>query len=298
MANETTTTTADDTVLTVLSRALIEEVRPLVLPYKSFHMAADPISTGRVVQVPKITDPGAAAPIAEATDATNTAISTSSAQVTAAEQAIMATPTDVLAEASPLDAFEWVRGVLVRSLAERLGDQFCALYAGFSNVTGASGSDLTLAQFIAAVGALANRDVPGPYTAVFHPQQVLDLRAGSGNSPGGILPGPGANLTGMEFVASPNFRQSIMDSVQREAYAGSLLGVDIWQTTSVTLANNGADRAGAIFGPQAIVYHQLRDFRVETQRDASLRATEFVATYNLGVAEAEDTFGQSVITDA
>jgi hypothetical protein len=290
MANETTTTTANDTVITALHRALMEELRPLVLPFKSLFMQADPFGAGRTVQIAKITDPGAAAAINEATDASNTAIGTDVVTVTASEQAIMATPTDVLSEASEFDAYEWVREVLVRSLAERLNDQFCGLLGGFSNVTGTSGSPLTLTQFIQAVSALAQRDVPGPYTAILHPVQVFHLQTATG----GILSGPNNS----NFLANPQLKQSLMDSVQREAYAGSLMGVDIWQTSSVPTANAGADRAGAVAAKDAIVWHQLRDFRVELQRDASLRATEIVASYNLGVAEADDTRGQSVITKA
>lgn len=298
MANETTTTTANDTVVTVLHGSLIEELRPNVLPYKSFHTQADPVSKGRVVQFADITDPGAAAAINEATDASNTAVATGGVTVTASEQAIMATPTDVLSESSVFDAFQWVRGALARSYAERIGDIFCALYAAFSNVTGSSGTDFTLAQFLAAVSALSGREVNGTYTCVLHPQQVLDLRAGSGNTPGGILPGPAANLTGNEFLGSAAFNQTIMTSVQRRAYIGELFDVDIWATTSVTTANNGADRAGAVFGADAIGWHELRDMRVELQRDASLRASEIVVSGNIGAAELADTKGQSIITDA
>jgi hypothetical protein len=294
----TDTTSADDTVVTVLHRGLVEEVRPLTIPFKSFYMQADPYSTGRTVQIPTITDPGPAVAATEGTDITATAIATGNAQVVATEQALMATPTDVLEEASPFEAFSWVRETLGRSLAERLNDQFAALLAAYANVSGTTTVDLSLQQFIGAVGALSGRDARGPYHAVLHPQQVLDLRAGSGNTPGGIIPGPAANLTGLDFTASPNFRQSIMNSIQREAYAGDLLGVDIWQTSSVITANAGADRAGAVFAEEAGAWHELRGFRVESQRDASLRATELVASYNLGVIEVLDTFGQSIITDA
>lgn len=300
MANETTTTTANDTVVTVLHRALLEEARPLVLPFKSWYIQCDPFVTGRVVQIPQVTDPGAAAAINEATDAANTAIGTDPFTITATEQAIMATPTDVLSEASPFDPMNWVRDVLGRSLAERLNDQFAGLLPNYSNTTGVSGSDFTLAQFIAAVGALSGRDARGPYRGCFHPQQVLDLRSGSGNTPGGIIPADTTTATyyARDYLSNPNFNESVMESLQREAYAGQLLGVDIWQTSSVVTANNGADRAGAIFAEEAGAWHQIRDFRVESQRDASLRATELVASYNLGVGEVIDAFGQSVVTDA
>jgi hypothetical protein len=39
------------------------------------------------------------------------------------------------------------------------------------------------------------------------------------------------------------------------------------------------------------------DFKVETQRDASLRGTEIVASITYGVGVLKDTYGVSVKTD-
>jgi hypothetical protein len=40
------------------------------------------------------------------------------------------------------------------------------------------------------------------------------------------------------------------------------------------------------------------DFKIETQRDASLRATEIVATVTYGTGVVKDDYGCQVTTDA
>ncbi|HUS91406.1 MAG TPA: hypothetical protein VM695_06120, partial [Phycisphaerae bacterium] len=69
-------------------------------------------------------------------------------------------------------------------------------------------------------------------------------------------------------------------------------------TTEVDTANSGADRAGAMFVPEAMTLVQLRPLRVEYQRDAAARTTEVVATNVYGVGENVDTHGVPIITDA
>jgi len=298
LANETDTSSANDLYVTVLHQAVLEERRPLQVPWRQFHTKADPIGRGITAQFPIQDDPAAAVALTESTDATNTQLTTSNQQATATEQGIMATVTDRLAAVSVVDAYPHFEGVLGRSYEERVLDIFAGLYDNFTGITGTSGADLTLVQFLAAVTALAGRDVPGPYYSVLHTQQVLDLRSGSGNTPGGILPGFAASQTGMEFLASPNFQQTVMNDINRSAYAGSILNVDVWQTTAVVTMANGADRGGGIFNKDAIGYHELWDQKVELQRDASLRATEIVVTGCLGAVEIDDNRGQTIQTDA
>ena len=145
-----------------------------------------------------------------------------------------------------------------------------------------------------AVAALAGRDVPGPYWGVLHPQQILDLQAGSGNTPGGVL----TSLSSMSpYFGNDGFDAGGILKFQRDN-AYNLFDVSIWSTSSVVTANAGADRAGGIFNKEAIGFHELWDMRTEMQRDASLRATEIVVTGCIGAVEVDDNRGQSVITDA
>lgn len=295
MANETTTTSANDVFVTVLHQAVLEERRPLEIPWRMFHTKADPVGRGITAQFAIQDDPGAAAALTEGTDASNTQLTTSAQSATATEQGIMATVTDRLAAVSIVDAYDHFGGVLARSYQERMNDIFCSFYDDFSNTTGSTGLDLTVIQFTTAVAALAGRDVPGPYWGVLHPQQLLDLAVGSGNTPGGVLT---SLSSASPYYGNPNADVDGVMKFQRGPGPYSLFDVDFWVTSSVVTANAGADRAGAIFNKEAIGYHELWDMRTELQRDASLRATEVVVTGCIGAIEVDDNRGQSVITDA
>jgi hypothetical protein len=229
----------------------------------------------------------------------NVALSTGVGSATAAVKGTLATVTDLLQAVMVTDAVDHFAAVLGRTVAERVETDAAALYGGFTNTSGTSNSDLTLAQFIAAIGALEGRDVADNLVATLHPQQVLDLRSGSGNTPGGIMPGFAASQTGMEFLANPNFNQSIMTDLSTPSgYVGQLLGVDVYETSAVATANTNADRAGAIWARgEALGFYELWDVRVEMHRDITM-GTQVAATAAYGVTEIDDSRGQTIITDA
>jgi hypothetical protein len=86
----------------------------------------------------------------------------------------------------------------------------------------------------------------------------------------------------------------------------SFRGAQVWSSGLTDTANAGADVAGACFVPSTPANDSMaalgicwkRLFRLETDRDISLRATEYVSTMRVGVAELEDKAGTSIITDA
>jgi hypothetical protein len=285
MAAETTTTSFNDTFATVVGAFILEEARPQMPSLALNDVQALP--SGITFQWPILDDEGPAIALTEGTDASNNELTTGAATATATEQGLMATVTDRLQSASLADAMQAAAATLGRSVGERIEDLFCALYDDFSNVTGTTTADLTVAQFLAAISALEQRDAPGPYVAVLHPVQVGDLRTGI------------QATSNQHYAANPN--SSVDEPMEggKPAPATSLFGVPIYTTNSVVTANAGADRAGAIFSKgQAIgaAYQWLP--RTELQRDASLRATEIVATACIGTVELRDAFGQSIVTDA
>ena len=83
----------------------------------------------------------------------------------------------------------------------------------------------------------------------------------------------------------------------RNAYVGQIGGIDIYESANVTI--DGSDDAkGAVFVPEALAIAMKRDFNLETQRDASLRAFELNATAIYGVGELDDDYGVELLFDA
>ena len=66
------------------------------------------------------------------------------------------------------------------------------------------------------------------------------------------------------------------------------------------MANTGTagDYKGGIFHKDALALAMMQDIKIETQRDASLRADEIVATAVYGVGELHDSYGVELHFDS
>jgi hypothetical protein len=299
MAGETTTTTLDDIRYgPYIHEKVFESFHPYNVSWDLFYSAgpAPAISMRFTVQ----DDEGVGAAFTEATDNTTyTAISTTGQTATAGTGGMLALLTDEAAAASVVDAMRLVAAELGKAVAELIESDHSALYDNFSNTTGTSGSDLTLAQWYEAGAQFPSRDVTGALVAVLHPQQVLDLQSGSGNTPGGILPG-GTGQTSNLFLANPQLPQNIMNDLSSpNGFVGTLAGIQIFQTSLVSTMANGADRGGAIFvKDRALGRFEVWGPRVELERNASYPGTELVASARYGVVEIDDAAGETIQSDA
>lgn len=240
----------------------------------------------------------------QATDLSNTALDTNKVTLTASEYGVMRTITDNVLEDS-IPGIDWLRIVLndsARILMTALEYDVLALLDDFSNVQGSTGVDLTIAQLLAAQTGIRARGVRAPegVSYVLDDEQVLNVEtaliatstsmavyAGAADRIfGSPAPGPNNGMTNGHVL---NFR-----------------GSPVFATGLGPTANAGADVTGACFvhaGPgnndmAALGIVWKRMFRLETDRDISLRATEYVATMRAGVGELFDAAGTSIITDA
>ena len=241
-------------------------------------------SASNTVQVPKA-DKFTAADLTEGVEVANTALTTASITITAAEIGIQATVTDVL-EVSDIPA---AHGARLRQLGRALGDKMdvdiTALFSGFSSTVGSTTVNITLANLLEGIYTLEAADAAslGPLVAVLHPRQTADLR------------------TELEADAASIYT-SESDSALSKAnagYFGSWFGIDIFQSTNVPTANAAADYAGGLFvANYALGMVKKWDARVETLRWAPIRGFVLVATAMYGVGEVEDSAGVKVVTDA
>lgn len=283
--NATTTTTYDDVSYAAIITDEVKDalmavvVTPALLDF--YDLSGD---ASKAVKIPKA-DKFTAAAVAEGTELTNTALTSTSVTITASEIGIMATVTDVL-ELSDIPA---AHGARLRQLGRAIGDKLdvdiCALMDGFSTAVGATTVDITLANLLDAIYNLEVNDAAGlgSLVAVFHPRQTADLR------------------TELEADAGSLYTGKSDTSITKamSGYFGSWFGIDIFQSTNVPTANAGADRAGGIFvRDYALGMAQKYGARVETLRWAPIRGFVLVATSMYGVGEVEDSAGVEAVTDA
>lgn len=282
MANEVTSSTLAGLYSNIQQAALftMQErafMRPLIRNYnlvgqpgKAAHVGIYPtVSTGSLVT-------------GEGTDATNIAITATEKTYTATEVAALATLTDTARDSANDDTAASIGRVLGETLAKKVDEDIAALFTGFSNtVGGGSGTELTPDDILAAIAVLRNNSVTGPYVGVFHPYQTYNLRKVLANA--GAATVPSLSNLGNEVLTN--------------GYIGRIFGVDIFESAVVTGTSTGAF-VGAVMHPDALAFCLKKDLTLETQRDASLRATEIVASMTYAVGELFDVHGVAIMTDA
>jgi long-subunit fatty acid transport protein len=120
--------------------------------------------------------------------------------------------------------------------------------------------------------------VTGNIAAVLHPFVAYQLKA---------------NLT--NTFANPNGGDT-QNAAMINGYVGTIAGIDVYESANIGIDGEG-DSIGAVFAPEALAMALKRDFGIESQRDASLRAFELNATAAYGVAELDDSFGVRLTFD-
>jgi hypothetical protein len=292
---QTNTTTLDVWVPSeLISADILQEARPNMVVANLVQRQFLGAGQGKVweqTQLPTTT----AASVAEDADLTAVARTPAkTASITVGEVGLSTDVTDMALETSIVgDLAVWARAS-GRAIAQKIDGDLCALFAGLNSTgtgeVGTSGANITVADFIAAIYALELANAPGQKVCVLHPVQKMDLVTALTNS---------ANAAAVYGNLGELIREGrLPQGAPSAGFWGMLCGVPIYVTTEVDTANTGADRAGAMFVPEALTLVQLRPLRVEYQRDASARSTEVVATIAYGVGENVDTFGVPLITDA
>ncbi|MBI5233822.1 MAG: hypothetical protein HY880_05660 [Deltaproteobacteria bacterium] len=221
--------------------------------------------------------------LSEGVDASNTSVNTTSVPVTADEAGIMITVTDMLLESSSLGGLEPFARELGKALADKIDSDLLAEVSDFTNSVGATGVDMTEANFLDAIYTLEAGNASGPFAAVLHPIQITDLRKALAATTGAVWGGPSVPAADLGAFTS-------------------LYGVDIFRSTNSQSVNVNADRQGVMMpmGNQSGLAYVLKTgARTEFQRDASLRATEIIVTaiYGDECVNTAANGGVKIVTD-
>jgi len=187
------------------------------------------------------------------------------------------------------DDQEEVRGVAGTLLGNAMGikrDQ--DLWALFDNGTSlGSGSTLTMGVIAAGRALLQGNAVstggpcPGPYTVCLHPYVTLDLVDV-------VTPTTPATETGAGG--------GLPDEILRQYQIGRLFGMRIIEDGNTAPASDKSK--GGIIGPTSIILATAREWNVEPERDASLRAWELNCVGRYGVANYLNAWCVELYTDA
>lgn len=134
---------------------------------------------------------------------------------------------------------------------------FASLTGGYINKTNAA---LTWLDIFNGRARLAAAGVPGPYSVVLHEYHWLDLASA-------------ANIAGSSLQPV----LAVRNDIQSQYYIPTMNDMRFYVSGLLPIDGN-ADAFGAIYNRDALALDMRRGLRLETERDASLRATELVGT--------------------
>lgn len=272
----TTSSTLDDLFANIIAQArFTAEEESLMLGLVTQYNIGD--EAGKTIQVPKY-PAVTAADLTEGTDMSSSTVSTSSVSITVGEVGAQVVLTDLAAMGAGNPAEE-LGTVLGNAIATKMDSDLIALFDGFSTSFGAAAQEITVADLFKAAATLRNNKAQGDIFAVVNPFQAYQLKA---------------NLT--NTFANPNGGDA-QNTAMVNAYVGTIAGIDIYESSNVAVDGSG-DAKGAVFSREALAIAMKRDFQIEAQRDASLRAFELNATAIYGVGELDDSYGCEMLFDA
>ena len=280
MASETTSSTLSELFTNITQEAIFtfqetSVMRPLVTLYPI-------VGSGKTVEVPVYPTISAAA-VNEATDLSNTAVNPTSATITASEIGVMTTLTDLGANSASRNVGADIGKLFGEAIAKKVDTDLVNLLDDFASASdqGGAGTELTADLLFKAQAILRTANVPAPYYGVFHPKALFNLKK---------------TLTQAGYAGTATAISDIGNEALRNGYIGRIAGIDVFENANITI-DAYDDSFGGVFHPASLGLAMKEEFKVESQRDASLRATELVASIVYGTGVIKDTYGVSVKTD-
>jgi N4-gp56 family major capsid protein len=277
MANETTSTTISELYTEIVAEAQFVASEKSIMRnlVKNYSISGG----GKVVEVPVYAQVSAAA-VADATDLSNTAINPSSVSITASEVGVMTTLTDLARNSAPRNVAADIGKLFGEALARKQDADLTALFDGFSVAAGDGSAAIAPADIFNALSTLrASALSANECAVVLHPKIAFDLKKGLTNT-----------FAGLDTETS--------NEALRSGFVGTLAGLRIFETSNIANTGNAGDYKGGAFHRDALAIAMMQDVKIETQRDASLRADEIVATSVYGVGEIHDSYGVELHYDS
>jgi len=277
MANESTSSTLTELYTEIVAEAQFVASEKSIMRnlVKNYAISGG----GKVVEVPVYAQVSAAA-VAEATDLSNTAIDPTSISITASEVGVMTTLTDLARNSAPRNVAADIGKLFGEALARKQDTDLTGLFNGFNSALGDGTTAISPAVIFNALSTLRANALPANECAVVvHPKIAYDLKSGLTNT-----------FAGLDTETS--------NEALRAGFVGTLAGMRIFETSNMSNSGNAGDYIGAAFHKDALAIAMMQDVKIETQRDASLRADEIVATSVYGVGEIHDSYGVQLNHDS
>lgn len=181
---------------------------------------------------------------------------------------------DIVAAQSSINLMTEYTNKVGYALAKQIDTSLLALYVALSQSVGASGTDVSEANFLTAIQYLDNADAPETdRSAVFHANQKS------------------AFLAVDQFVRYDSTGIGGQQNPIIKGQFGELYGVKIFFSTNVTQTGSPTGDHNLVFHKEAFTLALQKDIRIQSQYDIDALAWKVVGDVLYGVLEYRDAFG-------
>jgi len=271
MANEQTTTLNSELFTALLGDAQFAAYENSVA--RQVVTALDyPQNAGKVLQIPVYASISAS-DLSEGTAATAANTNTTSVSLTLAEIGTYFQVTDMLRDSAQRDVIGDLGFQAGRAIAEKMDTGVFANFSSFDEIKSNVNAEVTVDDILKGVSELRSRKLTGPFYCILHPGVAYQIKKELSNAGAATIP------------ALSNAGNTVLS----QFYVGQLAGCIIIESALVATSGNNA--VNSVFTPQALAHALRGGVRMETQRQASARATDIMMTAVQGSAILQQQFG-------
>ena len=231
-----------------------------------------PANAGKVLQIPVYASISASS-LTEGTAATAANTNTTSVSLTLAEIGTYFSVTDMLRDSAQRDVIADLGLQAGRAIAEKMDTGVFANFSSFDEIKSNVNAEVTVDDILQGVATLRSRKLTGPFYAILHPGVAYAIKKELANAGSSAI--PALSNTG--------------NNVLSQFFIGQLAGCTILESALVATSGNNA--VNGIFTPSALAHALRGSVSLETQRQASYRATDVMLTAVEGSAVMQQQFG-------
>ena len=221
-----------------------------------------------------------------ADQSTVVSMTTTARNCTISEHVIRADVSDLAVMGNADDLTGNVGQILGNAVAAKLDADLTALGTAFSQTECGEGTALALDHVFGSMRQLRAAGAPFPYNLVLSPKQVWGAKGLSG-----LLVDPSAGAQADNPLSQAKLANGEV---------GKIAGFNVyWSDQIEENVGSGGDAAGFAFskGAVGLAIGSEGLIRIETERNASFRTTEYIAVGFWGQVEIKDAFGVYVLSD-
>lgn len=231
-----------------------------------------PANAGKVLQIPVYASISASS-LTEGTAATAANTNTTSVSLTLAEIGTYFSVTDMLRDSAQRDVIADLGMQAGRAIAEKMDTGVFANFSSFDEIKSNVNAEVTVDDILQGVATLRSRKLTGPFYAILHPGVAYAIKK---------------ELASVGSTAIPALSNA-GNNVLSQFFIGQLAGCTILESALVATSGNNA--VNGIFTPTALAHALRGGINLETQRQASYRATDVMLTAVEGSAVMQQQFG-------